>query len=358
MKLLLCTLEYPPQIGGVANYYHNLIEAWPEKDVWTVLDNSKQKLLATSGPFSWRRAIQALIKEQAKNKFDLIFIGQVLPLGTAALIAQIFKPFAYGVFLHGMDFTFALRSPRKRWLLSLILKKSKSIICANSYVKRLLLEFLPEVETKSLMLNPGAKPGESKEEVKKALINKYELTGKKIIFSIGRLVKRKGFDQVILALENLSQSHWVYLLAGSGPELANLQALAGQSKYKDKIKFIDNISESEKWSCLELCDIFITTSRDLNGDFEGFGIVYLEAALMSKPVIAGLSGGVADAVIDGKTGLLVDPENPELISQSLNKLLNDEDLAKKLGEQAYRRARAEFNWSLQAKKLFKYLQTL
>jgi len=358
MKLLLCTLEYPPQIGGVASYYHNLIQTWPEKAAWTVLDNSEHKLLASSGPFPWYKAIRALVKTQAKNKFDLIFIGQVLPLGTAALIAQLFKPFAYGVFLHGMDFSFALRSPRKRWLLSLILKKSKSIVCANSYVKKLLLDFLPGVDSKSFLLNPGAKLGKSSEEAKKALMDKYELTGKKIIFSIGRLVKRKGFDQVLLALEELPQSNWVYLLAGDGPELANLQALASQNRFKDQIKFIGRISESEKWSCLELCDIFITTSRDLNGDFEGFGIVYLEAALMSKPVIAGACGGVADAVVDGETGILVDPERPEDIRQALNKLLSDEDVANSLGKKAYLRASSDFNCTSQAEKLFKYLQTL
>ncbi|MCF7860326.1 glycosyltransferase family 4 protein [Patescibacteria group bacterium] len=358
MKLLLSTLEYPPQIGGVANYYHDLIEAWPEKDAWTVLDNRDKKLLAVRGFFPWRRAILRLIKEQTQHKFDLIFIGQVLPLGIAALIAQVFKPFAYGVFLHGMDFTFALRSARKRWLLSLILKKSTTIICANFYVKKLLLEFLPEIEHKSFMLNPGAKLGRGSEEAKKALVDKYELTGKKIIFSIGRLVKRKGFNQVILALENIAQTDWVYLLAGDGPELASLQALANKSKFSNRIKFIGRLNEAEKWSCLELCDIFITTSRDLNGDFEGFGIVYLEAALMSKPVIAGLSGGVADAVIDTKTGLLVDSENIESISQALNKLLNNEDLAKELGKNAYLRASSEFNWPAQAEKLSKYLQTL
>ncbi|MBN2884769.1 glycosyltransferase family 4 protein [Patescibacteria group bacterium] len=357
MKILLCTLEYPPQIGGVASYYHDLIESWPEKDAWTVLDNNENKLLASRWPFPWRRAISALVKEQTKNKFDLIFIGQVLPLGTAALIAQLFKPFAYGIFLHGMDFTFALRSKRKRWLLALILKKSKTIICANSYVKKLLIEFIPEIESKSFLLNPGAKFGENNEEVKKALVDKYELAGKKIIFSIGRLVKRKGFDQVILALENLSQSNWVYLLAGDGPELASLQALANKSKHRDKIKFIGRISEIEKWSCLELCDIFITTSRDLNGDFEGFGIVYLEAALMSKPVIAGLSGGVADAVINAETGLLVNSEDINAISRALDDLLSNDDLAKKLGEAACVRAKSDFNWTLQAEKLFKYLKT-
>jgi phosphatidylinositol alpha-1,6-mannosyltransferase len=97
-------------------------------------------------------------------------------------------------------------------------------------------------------------------------------------------------------------------------------------------------------------------ARDLNGDFEGFGIVYLEAALMSKPVIAGLSGGVADAVVNNESGLLVDPEDISVVSQALTKLLNDEELAKRLGKNACERAQNSFNWTQQAEILFKYLK--
>ncbi|MDD2680836.1 MAG: glycosyltransferase family 4 protein [Patescibacteria group bacterium] len=357
MKLLLCTLEYPPQIGGVANYYSELIEAWPETDTWTVLDNSQRKLLSKSKFFPWLSSVLSLIKEYRRHNYDLIFIGQVLPLGTAALISQFFTGFKYGLFFHGMDFTFALKSSRKRWLLRLILKKAKIIVCANSYVEKLLIEFAPKVADKTKLINPGVKKGLVDEEVKQSLVNKYNLTGKKIIFSIGRLVKRKGFDQVIKALEGTSFDNWVYILAGDGPELESLRSLALASKVKDKIIFIGRLNEKEKWSCLSLCDIFITTSRDLDGDFEGFGIVYLEAALMSKPVIAGLSGGVSDAVINNECGLLVDSESIPAIEEALSKLLKDEDLARTLGEYACQRAKTNFNWKQQSENLSKFLKS-
>lgn len=355
MKLLLCTLEYPPQIGGVSNYYSELIKAWPEAETWTVLDNSQGLLLSKSKFLPWLSSIPSLIKEYRRQNYDLVFIGQVLPLGSSALIAKFFTGLNYGLFFHGMDLTFALRSRRKRWLLTLILKRSKIIVCANSYVKKLLIEFLPSVENKTKLINPGARRGIVNENIKKAFIDKYDLKEKKVIFSIGRLVKRKGFDQVIKALKNVSANNWIYIIAGSGPELESLQSLTLDNKLEDRIIFTGRLSEEEKWSCLSLCDIFIMTSRDLDGDFEGFGIVYLDAALMSKPVIAGLSGGVADAVVDNKTGLLVDPENLIAISEALNRLLSDDDLAKNLGEKACSRANIDFNWRRQAEKLFKYL---
>ena len=76
---------------------------------------------------------------------------------------------------------------------------------------------------------------------------------------------------------------------------------------------------------------------------------------MGKPVIAGKSGGVADAVVDQFNGLLVDPENSEAIAIAINQLLLDSDLVKKLGEQGKNRAQQDFSWSAQSKKLHQYL---
>ncbi len=351
MKLLLCTLEYPPQIGGVASYYHNLISAWPQSDSWRVLDNSHSQLCAPAGSWPWRRSFVALWKELQAAPADLVFIGQILPLGTVALLLNIIKPLAFGLFLHGMDLSFALKSPRKRFLAKLILKKAKIIVCANSRVQEILLNFLPDLKDKVMILHPGATVGRADDEIKAELENRYHLAGKKIIFSLGRLVKRKGFDQVIKSLEKVSAEPWLYLLAGDGPERESLRALAAQSSISDKVIFTGTLSEAEKWSCLDLCDIFITTSRDLDGDFEGFGIVYLEANLMAKPVIAGNSGGVADAVINNLNGLLVNPENTEEIAVAITKLLENPTEASRLGLAGRERAEKDFSWPGQALKL-------
>lgn len=355
MKILLCTLEYPPQIGGVANYYGNLIQAWPRDDSWDIIDNSQNSLLAPKGFWLWRRSLSALKRQISRFKPDFVFIGQILPLGSAALILSFFLPIKYGIFLHGMDLSFALRSPRKRLLARLVLKKARVIVCANSRVQSLLFEFMPALAARTILIHPGANPAGAVPALQDSIISRYGLKGKKIIFSIGRLVKRKGFDQVIKSLDKVEGDNWLYLLAGDGPEKDNLKKLAAASKQKEKIIFLGPLSDEEKWSCLDLCDIFVMTSRDLAGDFEGFGIVYLEANLMGKPVIAGASGGVADAVIHEGSGLLVDPENPEEISEAINRLLSNSALALNLGRQGKIRAQTDFSWEKQARKLFEYL---
>ncbi len=97
-------------------------------------------------------------------------------------------------------------------------------------------------------------------------------------------------------------------------------------------------------------------SRDIEGDFEGFGIVYLEANLCGKPVIAGNSGGVKDAVSDGVSGLMVEPENLEGIANAISRLSNDKDLRDKLGSQGKERAIREFSWENQAANLCKIIK--
>lgn len=358
MKILLVSLEYPPQFGGVASYYANLKEYWPAADSLIVLDNSKDELLAKRRVFPWLRSIKAIYQSYQTNQSELALIGQVLPLGTSAAFLSIFKKFHYGIFFHGLDYSLAIASPFKKGLTAFILSRAKVIICANSEVRRLLINWRPKLESKIILLNPGAKSAALSPLTRKVLKKRHQLEGKKVILSLGRLVRRKGFDKVIQALDLIESQDFVYLICGQGEEKNYLRDLVAASKHRERIVFVDSFSEEEKWAYYSLCDIFIMPSRNIAGDFEGFGIVYLEANLMSRPVIAGASGGVADAVVDGLNGLLINPEDINEIAKALEKLLTNEDLARKLGEQGKERAEKDFNWQGLANKLANYLRKI
>jgi phosphatidylinositol alpha-1,6-mannosyltransferase len=107
-------------------------------------------------------------------------------------------------------------------------------------------------------------------------------------------------------------------------------------------------------------DIFVMPSRArLEAcDVEGFGLVYLEANACARAVVAGRSGGVADAVLDGVTGLLVDPLDPEAIADGLARLLSDAPLATRLGQQGRDRVVGEFTWDRVAARVQNVLETL
>jgi phosphatidylinositol alpha-1,6-mannosyltransferase len=102
----------------------------------------------------------------------------------------------------------------------------------------------------------------------------------------------------------------------------------------------------------------ISRSIPDTGDIEGFGIVYLEANLLKKPVIAGDSGGVPDAVVHGQTGLLVDPTDSQAVAVALITLLQDRALAQQLGQQGYDRVVTEFSSDAAAEKVYARLQAV
>lgn len=345
MKCILLTLEYPPFKGGVANYYGHLVKHWPDREGIEVINHKKH----------WLLALKSLNLALKKNPGAFVLIGQVLPLGTVAYWRYLIKPYDYGVFLHGMDFTFAMKRPRKRWLAFLSLSKAKKIICANSYVADLVKNWKPELAEKIIVINPGIDDASINrlENITPLLQDKYQTRDKVTLLSLGRLVKRKGVDMVIKAIASLNkemQDKICYLVVGTGEADSYLKDLAARENVK--VVFTGEVSNSEKWSFLDLCDIFVMPARAIDGDFEGFGIVYLEANLYGKPVIAGRSGGVSDAVVNKETGLLIDPENIEEIAAAIKTLVNNPEERARLGKNGRQRAVSSFLWSNQIKKLY------
>ncbi|MFA5155284.1 MAG: glycosyltransferase family 4 protein [Patescibacteria group bacterium] len=361
MKTLLFTLEFPPFKGGIANYYGHLANYWPLGEQLAILDNNSGALMSGRGFFTWQPAIGQLRRKIIKSQIDYVLVGQILPLGTAAWLLSWFQSFKYGIFLHGLDLSLARRSAWKRWLAGRILGRADKVICANSYVAQKAAEFYPALAGKTAVVNPGvpagaplANPADLLE-----LQNTYQLAGKTVLFSLGRLVLRKGVDQVIKTLTQIPPpliDNLVYFIGGSGPQKEYLQRLVPHH-LANRVIFLGALTEKEKWDWLKLCDIFIMPAREIAGDFEGFGIVYLEANLSGKPVIAGRAGGVADAVVDSYTGLLVDPEDNAQIRSAIEQLAGNPEWRERLGEQGRRRAIQDFNWENQAAKLFKIIST-
>lgn len=353
MKVLLFTLEYPPFFGGVANYYGNIVKYWPGNSEIFVLNNNGGKLVNNKLPFlKWLPSFYYLWKTVRANKIEHILVGHILPLGTVAyLFTKIFKP-SYSVVLHGMDINYALKTERKKKLAKKILNNAKNVICANSYAAGMARRMVRD-EAKIVVVNPGV---ENKAERDEKLIGeikeRYDLDGKFVLLSIGRLVKRKGFDKVIESLPDIFNvvPNLRYFIAGSGPEEEYLKSKAGElfDSFKDRVVFLGKISEEEKWAWLETCDTFIMPARNIDGDIEGFGIVYLEANLCGKPVIAGDSGGVRDAVRHEGNGLLVKPENTSEISNAIFRLANNKKLRQKLGKNGQSTINIIYDWSIKA----------
>ena len=354
MKTLLFTIEYPPFKGGVSNYYGNLVKYWPEKDSIKVLNNNSGTLLTNKIWPKWLPAFWQFVKINKQEKFDHIIVGQLLPLGIILYIYSIFNKVSYSVVIHGMDINYALRKTRKRIISFKILKRAEYIFCPNFYTAELVKDFIGlENHNKIKVVNPGIETDINFNKYQnEKIFKKYNLQDKIVLFTISRLVKRKGQDKVIATLKKIymvnSDIH--YFIAGKGEDERYLKEIAG---FCPNIHFLGSLSDDEKWQWLKSSDIFIMPTRDIEGDFEGFGIVYLEAALASLPAIGGNSGGVSDAIIDGETGLLVNPQSVDDIAGAILKLAQDSQLRKKMGSQGRERAVKDFEWSKQIKKIYK-----
>jgi len=357
MKTLLITTEYKPFNGGVAKYYTSLKDHCPDSDLF-VLTCLSDKAKEEDGVFrknilgfpliKWLSMfwyIPAIIR---KEKIKHLIVGQVLPVGTVVFFLSKILRIKYSLVLHGMDYEYARKFFRKKVLLGIIIKNANNIICSNSYLLNVVKEDYPLIVDNLHVVNPGISfPDEEVYSTELREKNHYE--EKKLIFSIGRLVKRKGFDNMIKALKDIDNPDLLYLIAGEGPDEEYLRNLAGND---DRIRFLGRLDDKEKWEWLYVSDLFAMPSRNIEGDFEGFGIVYLEANALETPVLAGRSGGVGDAVIDNLNGVLVDPENILEIKNGILKIINDDYFSERLGYLGMERAYNDFSEENQVKIFF------
>ena len=192
------------------------------------------------------------------------------------------------------------------------------------------------------------------------IIEEYGLQGKKILMTASRLVAKKNHENVLKSLPLVIKviPDIIYIIIGKGKEEEKLIRLTKDMGLGKYVKFVGFVEPKDMPMYYDICDIFIMPSKTVDFDYESFGIVYIEANACGKPVIGGKSGGVEDAVIDGVTGLLVDPENIEEIAQTIIRLLTDREYARKLGENGRRRVENELNWKTTGKKIEEVLVKL
>ena len=384
-KSLLITLDFPPRLGGVATYYHSVCKNLPADKIVVLAPKQEgaesfdqaqnftiiRKKMLGQFPEVWPKSLGGIIKIISRikwlsiirhlasvaktHKIEIIQAGQILPLGTLAWLFWRRKKIPYIFYAHGLDITLPQRFMRKKTLLKKIIVNAKGMV-ANSYFTKDELVKLGADSKKIIVVYPC--PNLELQQVSETetakIINDYGLKNKKILLTVGRLVERKGHDLTIKSLPKIIKQvpNVAYLIVGSGPREKYLKDLTVQSGLSEHVQFIGAVDQKKLAALYQVCDAFIMPSRQLaNGDVEGFGIVYLEANLFGKPAIGGKSGGVPEAIVDGKTGLLVDPNSVNEIALAAIKLLTDPAYAERLGLQGLERVSNEFNWFSQTAKI-------
>lgn len=235
----------------------------------------------------------------------------------------------------GSELTYenALRGvPFAEWFKRKVISNAKMVLCISLYTEKTVKNISSDACTSIIGCGVNIDYWKS---IKPTMPINFTLEdNSRYIISVGSLTKRKGFDYLIATF---AKSHYAidgYLvIVGSGEERNYLVDCIENCGVKSKVLLVSNITDNELAYLYLKADLFVMLNYNYKGDYEGFGIVFLEASYFGLPTIGGVDGGSQDAIVDSKTGYLFDPLNEEdKIVETLNFLHGDYKLRNQLGQ--------------------------
>jgi phosphatidylinositol alpha-1,6-mannosyltransferase len=400
MKLLMLTENWPPQVGGIENYLwhiahflalngHEISVIAPkvgremrvnknEAEVKGQRDNSWSNVNFQKGTGSkevkvikkrfyghllrprWWGLYRRISKLAGKERYDAVLCGKGLFEGMVGYLLKRKWGMPYAIFTYGMEIESWKKSWRENRKLYKVSQEASIVFCINDLTKDSLVS-LGIDEKKIIKAWPGVDQAMFKhiaEEDILGVLKKYEIR-RPYIISVGRLIERKGFDVLIESFAKLDQTQFgnaQLVIVGDGPQLAELQNSVERELIDSSVLFLPEVPNEDLPALYAGAMLFAMTPRDLAGDIEGFGLVYLEAAAQGTPAVGTRTGGVPEAVIDGGTGILVEPEEIGAIKTAMAKIIMDNKFRAKLSVAAKNRVIQEFSWSERIKVIEKGIQ--
>ena len=349
-KVLLITNDLGPRAGGIETFVLGLIEGLPKNSL--IIYTSSQKgdkafdaqLLEKFGavvirdrakmllptPRITRKAVTILRQQQIKN----VWFGAAAPLALMAGKLRSAGASNIVALTHGHEVWWA-KIPILQSLLKKIIRDVDHLGYLGEFTKGEIAKVGHQPQ-KFLQIAPGIDTQHfAPKSARVDLIEKYRLDGRRVIVSVGRLVHRKGQDELVKAMPKILKQFpdAILLFVGEGPIKQMLFNSAKQLGVLPKVVFAGRVSHHDLPDYICLGEIFAmpVRSRFSGLEVEGLGIVYLEASACGLPVIVGNSGGAVDAVLDRKTGLLVDGTNCDQIADAICELLANPERAKQMG---------------------------
>jgi phosphatidyl-myo-inositol dimannoside synthase len=376
-KTLIISLEFPPKIGGIASYVSQFSLSLPPGDVMVLAPpHPKAREWDAKQPYNifrkrfyfpifiWPRwlllywHVRRIVRQY---QVDIIHLHHVLPVGYVA--GRIKKKFGikYLVFSHGTDIASAGAKKWKRKMMIAVSKQSEQIIVNSQNLRRRLVNVFPELADMTSVLYPC--PDKEyltppPKQVIDSLVHQYALEGKKVLLSVSRLDDGKGFPHLIRLMPKILQRvpQLVWFIIGDGDKRDVIVKEIQKQNLQNIVRFIGEIPHEDLLSYYHLADVFVLLTHPDNGKEEGLGLVFLEAAAAGLPVVAGRSGGVEEAVLHEKTGLVIDiHQHPNDIVDAIVKTMTDQSYAQALGRAGQDRIQREFVWKEQLKVISKWM---
>ncbi len=365
--ILVVSRTFLPKDGGIEEYVYNRCMQAPERIILLTDRYPGDEEFDRSQPFEiYRWSIPKFLPSSR--------LGEILKrifslLGSLTLAIKLYFRYRYRyiewghgydfpslfvltyllpiqsfIYLHGNDVLAPLRKPRLKALFQAALNRTQGIVCNSNFTRDLLKENYC-VKPPTYLIYPTVRPekfnvtdlSNSASDSAISIRQKYQIPETAVlVLSVGRLVRRKGFDRVIQNLPQLTAEgldvH--YLICGRGNMEAELRLLSHALGVSERVHFAGYVPDRELADYYKACDLFsMLTYFDQEGaSVEGFGIVYVEASYFGKPVLASRVGGAMEAVHHLETGILVDPDSATDLTQALRQLCTDAQLRDRLGQ--------------------------
>ena len=333
MKILALMPDAYRGFGGIAQYNRDLIDAlvnsdrvdqivsltrhFPEAD--SGLEPPPAKLVQHFLPGHAARYVTAALRYGLSLHPDVILCGHINLLPVAALLKKLTgRPVILEAY--GIEAWERLRGLRS-WGTQCV----DLTIAISRYTRERLIGW-SRIEPHRIKVVPNAVHLNrySSGEKPRYLVERYGVEGKRVLLTVGRLPgheRYKGQDRIITLLFKLITRvpNLVYLIVGDGSDRARLETMVSTFLLQEHVIFAGRIPEKEKIDHYNLADAFAMPSTS-----EGFGFVFLEAAACGLPVLGGAVDGSRDALLDGRLGVMVDPENPDELLDGLETILHEE----------------------------------
>lgn len=349
MRITLLTEQWDGT-GGIQKYLHGL--AGELDDVTVEHENLR---IRWRWP-DWNGAYKRLAKQAEAGELDVLLCGKALFEGLVGLKLKERHGVPYVVFTYAMEI--AVWRDKEIKKLRKVLMNADRVVYINEVTKTHLQE-LGVTDEQLVKLPPGVEQrhfNDVSQPLIDATLKQYQIQ-QPYVLSVGRLIPRKGFDVLIEAFAQLDQvqhgDHQL-VIVGDGPEYEHLQHVAEEEFVNTSVRVLTDVPDKHLPALYAGADLFALTPRELPGDFEGFGIVYLEAAAHGVPAIGTATGGVPEAVQNGITGLIVPPDDSAALARALTELLTKQTLRTSLGAAARHSAQQRI-WQNQVMQLKKYL---
>lgn len=361
MTVLFITQHWPPDIGGAQKYVYNLVRHCADISCIVVVPKELNvKVPYLSFPnvrvvpvrFSWPPIwpswlpLYVIVKRIViREHVSWVVCGKALFEGLLACRLKRRLGIQFVVCTYAMEIGHWAARRKTRRRLKHVIESADIVAYMNNRTKK-TLEAFGVAASQLTCIQPGV---EGRFFQKMPHVEKY--ASKPYILSVGRLIQRKGFDDLIKAfsfIDRVRYGNLSLVIVGDGPEKLNLQNLI--RSLNAHVTLVSDVSDDDLPALYHNADFFALTPKDIGTDYEGFGIVYLEAAASGRAAIATDCGGTSEAVVHNKTGIVVEANNISAIQRAIESLLEDPSMAKSLGDEGQRRAK-KFMWNIQAEKL-------